>query len=293
MHDVHNRRNTRGASPGFVFLRTLATGAARREFFRGLVCQLLQRRRQSNRQSGLHPAAIGPPVMQVSVFQNGQKMNAGNGNLYFPHSTIIAQDGAITDTQFFNLLSSNLTSNGNWTQDSLDIHMAQCFSGGFIDELDLGNVQNVEINTASQWASPSVGTVGNKVYQYNVPNGNGYLRQLQAPTATTCIATPGTSCQQATTAPAGSVNTYSTTLIGGYLLGADERPRPRPGIAAEGFSRGTQYTSPQTGGLQSFNLADNDVIGAARCHEPADSKQRIRLGVRRQCLSTRRSPSMA
>ena len=259
MHDVHNRRSTPGAALvlfSFALSQLLLSGAnsSAATFVTSSSDGVF---RTDNLGYIRQPSATG---IQVSVFQNGQKMNAGNGNLYFPHSTIIAQDGAITDTQFFNLLSNNLTSNGNWTQDSLDIHMAQCFSGGFIDELDLGNVQNVEINTASQWASPSVGTVGNKVYQYNVPNGNGaYVNYTNG---NNLYSNAWYKALTGATAPAGSVNTYSTTLIGGYLLGQTNDPAHAQELP-QYFSRGTQYISPQTGAPQSFNLMDSDVIGTS------------------------------
>jgi hypothetical protein len=186
----------------------------------------------------------------VSVSQNGQQLNAGNAGLYYPHSTIIASDGSITDTQFAALLSTNLTNGGNWTQDSLQIHLAQCFSGGFIDEIDDGNVQNVAIDTASWWSVPSFGSPS-VVFQNG---GKNYTNGTNTYSNAWYNALVGSA------APNGSVNQYNTVLRAAYTLGDANDPyaqTERP----QYFSR-----SDQLPGL-SLNQMDNAVIGLTRANK--------------------------
>jgi len=79
------------------------------------------------------------------------------------HSSIIAQGlRRITDTDFANLVFDNFVL-AQAAFPSLNIHMGQCFGGGFIDELDHGTadlpggMSNFTINSAAAWSRLSNG----------------------------------------------------------------------------------------------------------------------------------------
>lgn len=81
------------------------------------------------------------------------------------HSALVAQAGSlIWDTEFSNTINSNLLLPLNAGYSALNIHMSQCFGGGFIDELDHGTaafpgtVSKLTINTGARWDKQSWGT---------------------------------------------------------------------------------------------------------------------------------------
>lgn len=81
------------------------------------------------------------------------------------HSALVAQGGAMVwDSEFADTLNTQLLLPLNAGFSALNIHMAQCFSGGFIDELDHGTstfpgtIGRLTINTAARWDRQSFGT---------------------------------------------------------------------------------------------------------------------------------------
>jgi hypothetical protein len=82
------------------------------------------------------------------------------------HSALTTQGGRLFDTDFANTLNEALLLPLNAGFAALNIHMAQCFSGGFIDELDHGTstfpgtINKLTINTAARWDKKSIGVEG-------------------------------------------------------------------------------------------------------------------------------------
>lgn len=78
------------------------------------------------------------------------------------HSALCTQgttwNSWVEDSEFISLVNSNLISSSAATYDKLLIHMAQCFSGGFIDEIEDNSIPDVSINTSAWHAVPSWGT---------------------------------------------------------------------------------------------------------------------------------------
>ncbi|KPK79329.1 MAG: hypothetical protein AMJ81_13385 [Phycisphaerae bacterium SM23_33] len=103
-----------------------------------------------------------------------RKQNAGlssvsplQGRVLMPlalncHSALCTQGTTwaswVEDSDFISLVNANLISGGSATYDTLLIHMAQCFSGGFIDEVEDNSIPDVSINTSAWHAVVSWGT---------------------------------------------------------------------------------------------------------------------------------------
>jgi len=194
------------------------------------------------------PSQNGFPM---TVLQNGG-VAAGLG-LYYPHSFIYANGGNITDTTFMSDLSNNLYNGTNWTQDSLDVHMAQCFSGGFIDELDNNSVANVEINTGAWWGHVSYG-FGNAYNSYS----NGWYNALQSSKA---------GAVAGTTYSVKQLTAYTTGVTNDNASLAGPFPPPNPPAAPA-----TSYANkelPQY--YASSNAMNNDVIGVSAAN-PANNE---------------------
>ncbi|TWT41906.1 hypothetical protein RAS1_30300 [Phycisphaerae bacterium RAS1] len=76
-----------------------------------------------------------------------------------PHSTIrLRNNRRLTDTTVTSLIQTSLVSNGQPKYEKMVLHMAQCYGGGFIDELeDAAVLTNFSINTSSFWEHVSYG----------------------------------------------------------------------------------------------------------------------------------------
>ncbi len=100
------------------------------------------------------------PAALPFVWLAGNQIGMQN---FKPHSTIVARNGVIRDDAFATLLVNNLNAGVNRKHDSLLIHMAQCFSGGFVDDVEDAGMRATMINTAASWYQPSYGdATGNK-----------------------------------------------------------------------------------------------------------------------------------
>jgi hypothetical protein len=194
------------------------------------------------------PSQNGSPI---TVLQNGG-VAAGLG-LYYPHSYIVANGGNITDTTFMSDLSNNLFNGTNWTQDSLDIQMAQCFSGGFIDELDNSSVSNVAISTGAWWGHVSYG-FGNAYNTFS----NGWYNALISSKA---------GAVAGTTYSVNQLTAYTTGVTNDNASLAGPFPPPNPPAAPA-----TSYANkelPQY--YASSNAMNNDVIGVSAAN-PANNE---------------------
>ncbi len=85
---------------------------------------------------------------------------------FAPHSGLALLNGVIRDDGLKDLLVNNLGAGDNRTHDSLLIAMSQCFSGGFIDEIE-DTMNATMITTSAAWNKPSLGSTK----EHYFPNG--------------------------------------------------------------------------------------------------------------------------
>ncbi|MDN3922076.1 hypothetical protein [Roseateles violae] len=82
------------------------------------------------------------------------------------HSALVTRSGRIWDVDLANLINESWLLPLDTGYAQLNIHMAQCFGGGFIDELDHGTtlfpgaIPRLSINTAARWDKKSIGVEG-------------------------------------------------------------------------------------------------------------------------------------